>query len=53
MDWTIGPLDPWTTISWTIFLGPSFFFGPFYRGGGHTISTQGAVGCSLSVLREE
>ena len=42
MDWTIGPLDPWTTISWTIFLGPSFFFGPFYRGGGGT----------LSVLRE-
>ena len=29
-----------------------FFFGPFYRGGGkHTISTQGGVGCSLSVPR--
>ena len=28
------------------------FFGPFYRGGKHTISSQGGVGCSLSVLRE-
>ena len=38
------------------FLGPFFeyFFGPFYRGGErkHTISTQGGVGHSLSVLRE-
>ena len=51
MDWTIGPLDPWT-ISWTIFWDLFFSFGPFYRGG-DTICTQGGVGCSLSVLREE
>ena len=25
MDWTIGPLDPWTT---GLFFGP--FFGPFF-----------------------
>ena len=40
MDWTIGPLDPWT-ISWTIFWDLFFSFGPFYRGGG-----------TLFVLRE-
>ena len=44
MDWTIGPLDPWTTISWTIFLGPSFFFGPFYRGGGAHYQYSGSGG---------
>ena len=52
--WT-GPLDPWT-IFWTFF-GP--LFGPFldllfdhFIKGAPTISTQGGVGCSLSVLRE-
>ena len=42
---------------WTIFFG-LFFFGPFFfldhfiRGGKHTISTQGSVGCSLLVPRK-
>ena len=41
MDWTIfGP-----------FLGP-FFFLDHFIGGKHTISSQGGVGCGLSVLRE-
>ena len=60
-------LDHWTLglFFWTIFqiifldhfldhlLFP--FFGPFFLDhfiGGHTISTQGRVGYSLSVLRE-
>ena len=46
MDWTIF----WTiflTILWT-----NFFLDHFIGGGGkHTISTQGGVGCSLSVPR--
>ena len=45
MDWTIGPLDTFLD---------RFFLGPFYwerRGGGHTINTQGVVGCSPSVLK--
>ena len=54
MDWTIGPLDYFF----------NFYFGPFsldhfifffwnILSGVHTISTQGGVGCSLSVSREE
>ena len=41
MDWT---------VFWTIFFGP-FFLDHFIRGK-HTISSQGGVRCSLSVLRE-
>ena len=45
MDWTIGPLDPWTIgLFFGLFLGPffgpffePFFFGPFYRGGGRPL----------------
>lgn len=40
MDWTIGPLDPWTIgLFFGLFLGPFFgpFFGPFYRGGGRPL----------------
>ena len=54
MDWTIF----WTSF-WTIFLDyffwdhfPDHLFGPFYKGGEHTIGTQGSVGCSLLVPRE-
>ena len=45
MDWT---------IFWTNFLDHllNHFFGPFCRGGKHSIGTQGGVGCSISVLRE-
>ena len=62
MEWTIGPLDYffglffrsffWTTF-WTIycFLFLDHFFLDHFIGG-HTISTQGRVGYSLSVLRE-
>ena len=59
-----GPLDPWTIfLDYFLdhFFGP--LFGPFIVSffwtifldhfiGGHTISTQGRVGYSLSVLRE-
>ena len=59
-----GPLDPWTIfLDYFLdhFFGP--LFGPFIDSffwtifldhfiGGHTISTQGRVGYSLSVLRE-
>ena len=47
--WTIGPLDYFLDN----FLGPFFFFWTILSGGGGTICTQGGVGCSLSVLREE
>ena len=40
MDWTIGPLDPWT-ISWTIFWDLFFFLLDHFIGGG-----------TLLVLRE-
>ena len=36
-------------------VGPFFWtilFGPFHKGGEHTISTKGSVGCSLLVPRE-
>ena len=54
--WT-GPLDPWT-IFLDYFLDHYFgpLFGPFFwtilSRGVHTVSTQGRVGYSLSVLRE-
>ena len=49
MDWTIGPLDPWTifrAIFWTIFLNLFLgsIFGPFYLGGRQTISAWGREG---------
>ena len=57
-----GTSDHWT-IFWTVFLDKflDLFFYPIFLwiilwggGGGreHTISTQGVVGCSQSVLRE-
>ena len=36
MDWTIGPLDPWT-ISWTIFWDLFFFLLDHFIGGGGTL----------------
>ena len=63
MEWTFRPLDyffglyfgPFFWISFWTFSFTQYFFGSFYGGGGgreHTISTQGVVGCSQSVLRE-
>ena len=61
-----GPLDHWTIFLdyfldhfldnfLDLFFYPIFFLDHFMMGGGgreHTISTQGVVGCSQSVLRE-
>ena len=62
MDWTIGSLDYFLDYFLDLFFGPlfgpfivSFFWTIFFLDhfiGGHTISTQGRVGYSLSVLRE-
>ena len=52
---TIGLFfGPFFWISFWTFSFTQYFFGSFYGGGGreHTISTQGVVGCSQSVLRE-
>ena len=59
MNWTIGP-DHWALGLFFLdyfldhYFGP--FFGPFFwiilSRGVHTVSTQGRVGYSLSVLRE-
>ena len=56
-----GPLDHWTIFLdyfldhfLDLFFYPIFFWIILWLGGGreHTISTQGVVGCSQSVLRE-
>ena len=53
MDWTIGPLDYFVDFSLDHFLDHflDLLFDHFIKGA-PTISTQGGVGCSLSVLRE-
>ena len=53
MDRTIGPLDYFVDFFWDHFLDSflDLLFDHFIKGA-PTISTQGGVGCSLSVLRE-
>ena len=52
MDWTIGHLDYFLDRFFEPFFLP--LFGSFCEGGGgrKTISSQGRVGCSLTVLWE-
>ena len=61
MDWTFGPLDyffldyfldRFLDHFFDLFFYPIFLWISLSGGGGHTISTQGVMGCSQSVLKE-